>query len=290
MVNFHLIKNSDISHILLGTKKQISNKKQYYCEVPNFNASDCLYGTGEYAFWEGNGQPYSTPVLVNDFQKDGIGNRDARDFQYKPNSRGTKYLTSIVLEKNFKTMVRRGQPAPKTSLPEDMSYEWPHLPYLQNNEWLNDKLWSGIESLISSEASDGSIPDQNAFIPMCDTIKIHVQNPPVITKRTLPSFVKKGEAMYADVNYSYDTKYSYAAKNNKQITFTWTFDNIDLPSSPNEVVITETPYINYNPRYSGEYKVKARINDGKFSQTTTLGYVMFAGGDNCPRNQCGDVH
>ncbi|MBO9490391.1 hypothetical protein J7384_08460 [Endozoicomonas sp. G2_1] len=298
MVNFHLIKNDDVSHMLIGTSQQISNKKQFYCEFPDFNAKSCLYGTGQYSYWEASDSPNVEPNLIRNWEKDGYLNRAARDFDYRSNIRGTKYITTVVTEREFKTLIRKGVPAPKHDLPEGMAFEFPTVPFFHGFPWLNEKISDGIASLIRKQNNDGSIPDEHAHIPMCDSVKVHVQNPPTISKGNMSTFSTSAVPFNATVNYTYDTEYSYAALNNKPLKFTWIFQNIDYPSVPRDIVTTSTPYLrNFSPRTSGEHRVRVKISDGRFSATTDMGYVMFrlgtsgggGGGSTCGPSGCGQI-
>ncbi|SEL28984.1 hypothetical protein SAMN05216262_108141 [Colwellia chukchiensis] len=183
-------------------------------------------------------------------------------------------------------------PEQKQDLPTELQYEWPTLPYLQDVDWLNDLIWNGVESLFSSSGSSSSIPNIEAHIPMCDTVKVYVQQAPTISKSSAPTFVSAGSSAHIRVNYTYDTTYSKAAVNSNPVTFTWIFDNIDYPSTPNQVVSTTTPYVNFSPTTKGEHKVTARINDGSFTNSTQIGYIMFAGGNDntCTPGDCGQIY
>jgi hypothetical protein len=181
MANFDVIKNNDVTYALLGAKTQISAKKQYHCEFPKFKAKDCLYGTGSYAFWESDNYAGSYPTLARNWEDDGVFNEDARDFEYEPRNRGKKFITSVITEKNFKVLVSKGIPEPAPKLPSGIRFEYPSLPYLQNYDDLNDLIWKGLVSWVQGQQSDGGVPDQYAYIPMCDAIEVRVQNKPKAT-------------------------------------------------------------------------------------------------------------
>lgn len=291
MANFNIIKNSDVKYTLVGTTTQISAKKQYYCEFPDFNAKDCVYGTGSYAFWETSwANPNylgASPKLVRNWSEDGIFNEDARDFHYKSVSRGIKTITSVVTEKDFKVLIRKGRPDPAPSLPDQVNFEYPSLPYLQNYNWLNNIIWDGLVNWVEKRQPDGGIPDQYAHVPMCDAIDIMVQNAPTVSKKSLYSSNTANSPIIAEVNYSFDQEYSYAGRNNKPLSFTWTFDNKDLPGVL-ETRTTTVPYISHRPQRSGDYRVTAQINDGTFSKHAILGLVDYTtssgGGGSCGHN------
>ncbi len=290
MVPSGLIKNNNISYALSGENIKISNKKQYYCEFPKFNAEDCLYGTGSYAFWEtpnfSSGLWVPRPTLLSSWEEDGVFNDSARSYIYKANSRGRKLITTVVTEKNFKVLIQRGIPGNAPRLPEAMDFNYPSLPFLSDHHDLNTMIWDGLVGWVEKQAPDGSVPDQYAHIPMCDAIEVMVQNKPTISKKSLNSFTRTNP-IKASVNYSYDTSYSHAAINNKPVTFTWTFKNMDY-SSIQDIVKSTSANISYSPRYSGEYKVTAMINDGTYSSSVVLGYVTYGGGSSCPPGRSGN--
>jgi hypothetical protein len=289
MVKFNVLKGSDVTYTLVGTPKKISAKKQYQChyEWPDkFTYEECIFGSGSYAFWESEGHyPGYTRKLVRDWEKDGFSNRDARDFLYTPTRRGEKYITGLVTEKDFKVEVRKGVSAP--DIPEDMTYEWPQIPFLHNYEWLNNQVIKMVERKLSGAGNNG-IKYDYASIPMCDVIKVNAQSAPTISKKSLSLDALNGTPIIASVNYTFDEQFSYAASNNTPLTFTWTFKNISYSGIVQQVTTT-SPSINFVPEFTGEYRVTATVNDGTFSATSFLGYSYFDSGSNdCPPIGGGD--
>ena len=256
MVRFNVLKGNDINYQLLGDKKKISAKKQYYCEFPKLNAEDCLFGTGKYAFWESSSGYH--PKLVSNWEEDGVWNQHARDFNYKPTSRGIKTITAVVTEKDFKTVVRSGLPDNRSNIPKGMTYEWPSFPYLQNNSWLNDEIWDGIESLISSKKSDGSIPDQSAYIPMCDAVEVRVQNKPTVSLVSLTN----GSSIKVVVTPTIDEYSKESLEGDGVPSIRYTFYNES--DGRGKTIVSNSRSMTYTPHNNGPIRVTAKVFDGTF--------------------------
>jgi len=77
------------------------------------------------------------------------------------------------------------------------------------------------------------------------------------------------------------------SKGLKNMTFTYV--NIFYNTTETEKINSRDSTVTstYHPQYNGEYKVSVRVSDGTFSDDTTLGYVMYTGGENC--NTCSEI-
>ncbi len=259
----------------------------YFCHFPDFSASECVYGTGNYAFWEvANLNLDTQPRLIRTFEKASFSNLDARDVNYQPDSRGSKYFVTVVTRKDFIVEILAGMAQPIYNLASGLSFE---IPGLHNMGWLNDAINDGIEGLIESQ-DDSDYSAFNADIPLCDAIKVNVQSAPTLSSKSLTPNTGSNPIV-AEVNYTYDEQYSYAAINNQPAQFTWTFHNTSYPDGGTYTQVTNEPIVYFYPEYSGLFDVNVTINDGRFSSSKSVGSVRHFGiTRTCSGLNCGNLN
>lgn len=135
--------------------------------------------------------------------------------------------------------------------------------------------WSRSERTAGAVAiAEYSVPGEfSAGYLLCEFSKFYIQSEPTISKESL-TLNSNNVPIQASVNSTYDTQFSKVAVEGLSPTYTWTFTSISY-SGVTATLTTSSPSVSYTPQYEGEYKLVAKISDGVYSASTTVGFPYY---------------